>query len=153
MHRVNFILYLLCLFTFVFLYSHFSMELLKFGSLNINGGRDRKKLAMISEFVKGIDIVFLQETHTSNDNETRWGMWREGKYALSHGTNTSAGVAILFSKNLNVNILIVIIVKGRTLLIKVEFEGTIFVLINVYAPNNGHELVFFYGIENSYSKN
>lgn len=108
---------------------------------------------MISEFVKGIDIVFLQETHTSNDNETRWGMWREGKYALSHGTNTSAGVAILFSKNLNVNILIVIIVKGRTLLIKVEFEGTIFVLINVYAPNNGHELVFFYGIENSYSKN
>lgn len=70
MHRVNFILNALCLFTFVFLYFHFFMELLKFASLNINGGRDRNKLGMISEFVKGVDIVFLQETHTSTDNET-----------------------------------------------------------------------------------
>lgn len=131
------------------------MELLKLGSLNINGGRDRNKLAMISEFVKQVDIVFLQETHTSNDNETQWGMWWEGKYALSHGTNTSAGVAILFSKKLNVNILSVDeIVKGRALLSKVEIEGITFVLINVYAPNNGLERVvfFFYGIEISYSE-
>lgn len=121
------------------------MELLKLGSLNINGGRDRNKLAMISEFVKQVDIVFLQETHTSNDNETQWGMWWEGKYALSHGTNTSAGVAILFSKKLNVNILSVDeIVKGRALLSKVEIEGITFVLINVYAPNNGLERVVFF---------
>lgn len=72
-------------------------------------------------------------------------MWWEGKYALSHGTNTSAGVAILFSKNLNVNILSTEeIVKGRALLTKVESEGNIFVLMNVYAPNNGHERVVFF---------
>ncbi len=61
----------------VFYSSNFSMEHLKLGSLNINAGRDRNKLAMIAEFVKQIDIVFLQETHTSNDNETQWCMWWE----------------------------------------------------------------------------
>ncbi len=55
------------------------MERLKLGSLNINAGRDRNKLAIIAEFVKQIDIVFflLQKTHTSNDNETQWCMWWE----------------------------------------------------------------------------
>lgn len=43
--------------------------------------------------------------------------------------------------------------KGKSLLTKVEFEGMTFVLINVYAPNNGHEcVVFFYGIEISHSE-
>ncbi len=35
------------------------MERLKLGSLNINAGRDRNKLAIIAEFVKQIDIVFF----------------------------------------------------------------------------------------------
>ncbi len=40
---------------------------------------------------------------------------------LSHGSNNNAGVAILFSKNINVNILTVKeIEKGRILLSKVE---------------------------------
>lgn len=126
LHRVS----LLQWFLFLSLLSfHFSMECLRVGSLNINGGRDRKKLAMVSEFlkIKQINVAFLQETHTDNNNEIEWGMWWGGKLVLSHGSNNSAGVAILFSKNMNVNILNVEeIEKGRIILTKIEFEGFLF---------------------------
>jgi len=73
---------------------------------------------------------------------------------LSHGTNLSSGVAILFSKNINVNVLDVDeVVKGRVLLIHIEFKGTVFVLINVYAPNIGPERVeVFMKLKNAVQK-
>lgn len=140
-HVVNFTFY--CLFlslSSLFLYSY--MDVLRVGSLNINGGRDRGKLGMVSEFIKikKVNVSFLQETHTNKDNEIEWGMWWEGKFVLSHGTNNSAGVAILFSSNMNINILnIDKIVEGRLLLTEIEYEETVFVLVNIYAPNNGPE--------------
>lgn len=74
------------------------MELLRVGSLNINGGRDGNKLAMVSKLfsIKKINVAFLKETHTSLNNESEWNRW--WKVFLSHGTNTCAGIAILFSK-------------------------------------------------------
>jgi len=101
-------------------------------------GVDGNKLAMVSELfsVKKINIAFLQETHTNLDNESEWRRWWEGASVLSHGTNNSAGIAILFSKDMNINILVVEeIVKGRMLLVKMQYEGSVFALINVYAPN------------------
>ena len=46
------------------------------GSLNMNGGRDRNKLEMLSEMIRirNIDIIFLQETHSDSENETDWGI-------------------------------------------------------------------------------
>ncbi len=83
---------------------------------------------------------FLQETHTNKDSEIEWGLWWEGKFTLSHGTHNSAGVATLFSANMNVNILNVEeVVEGRLLLTQVEYEGIMFVFVNVYAPNSGPE--------------
>jgi len=99
---------------------------------------------VISEFlnINQVNIVFLQETHSNEENEIEWNRWWEGKLALSHGTNNSAGVAILFKKGLNVNILnIEEIEKGRVLLLKIQYGEHVFVLVNVYAPNNGVERV------------
>lgn len=46
---------------------------------------------------------------------------------------------------MNVNILIVEdIVTERILLLKMEYEGSMFVLINDYAPNNGPERVRYF---------
>lgn len=137
---------------FIFTFFYGAVE----GSLNINGGRDGNKLVMISELfsIKKINVAFLQETHTSLDNESEWSRSWEGKSALSHGTNTSAGIVILFSKEMNVNILAVEeIVKGRILLVKMEYEGSVFVLINVYAPSNGPERVsYFLKLRNAIQK-
>jgi len=48
---------------------------------------------------KGIDIAFLQETHSSTDNVVDWMREFSGVSVLSHYSNVSGGVAILFSKN------------------------------------------------------
>jgi len=73
---------------------------------------------------------------------------------LSHGTSLSSGVAILFSKNINVNILVVDkVVKERVLLMNIGFNETVFVLINVYAPNIGPERVeVFMKLKNAVQK-
>ncbi len=42
--------------------------------------------------------MFLQETHSDINNEVDWGLWSDGQFVLSHGTNLSAEVAILFPK-------------------------------------------------------
>lgn len=116
------------------------MEVVRVGSLNINGGRDRVKRAMISEFIKlnDVKVIFLQETHSDRNNEVEWYRWWEGECKLSHGTNFSMGVAILFSNSLALKIVTTIeIEKGRVLLVIAEIKGVKFLFMNVYAPNIG----------------
>lgn len=49
-----------------------------------------------------LHVTFLQETR-SDVNEIKWEMWWKGQYFLSHKTNVSAGVAILFSHFILIN--------------------------------------------------
>lgn len=123
------------------------MESLKIGTININGGREKNKRAIISEYIqkKNINITFLQETHSDMVDEIDWRMWWEGNIYFSHGSNLSGGVAILFGKNINMNVVSTCeIEKGRGLVVQVEIMGSLFVFINVYAPNNGAERIHFF---------
>ena len=112
------------------------MQSLKIGSLNINGGRDRHKRALISEVAtqKKIDVLFLQETHTIQTDDTDWGLWWGGSCFLSHGSNLSAGGAILFSQHLILSQVVVTDVEqGRIQVVKATIRETPFVFVNVYA--------------------
>lgn len=116
------------------------MEAVRVGSLNINGGRDRVKRAMLSEFIQlnDVKVFFSQETHSDSNNEIEWYRWWEGECKLSHGTNFSMGVAILFSKSVDLKIVMTKeIEKGRVLLVLAEIESVKFLFVNVYAPNIG----------------
>ncbi len=124
------------------------MDILRVGSLNINGGRDRNKRAIIAEYayLKDINVMFLLETHSDSQNEVELYRWWEGECILSHGTNLSAGVAILFSKHLDLNILSTIeLEKGRILMVIVEIKELKFLFINVYAPNVGLQRIELFG--------
>ncbi len=138
---VVFLLTLLFLSTFL---SYLIMDVLRVGSLNVNGIRDKNKWLLLKESIelKEMNVMFLQETHSDINNEVDWGLWSEGQFVLSHGTNLSAGVAILFSKELNANILSINeLEKGRLLLIKAKIKDVVFVLINIYAPNVGRDRI------------
>lgn len=119
-----------------------AMQILKVGSLNINGMRDGSKRALLVEFLKlkETHVTFLQETHSDQKNESEIKLWWEGKTVFSHGTNISAGVAILFSKYLNINIISEVeIEKGRIMLVKAKVNNQLFEFINIYAPNKCSE--------------
>lgn len=76
------------------------MSNINIASLNVNGARDSKKRAEIYEFKqKHFDVLLLQETHSDVQNEVNWAMEWDGLSLLSHNNSLSAGVAILFSKN------------------------------------------------------
>lgn len=123
------------------------MEYLKIGSLNVNGLRDRKKQALVSEYfnIKNIAVGFLQETHSNASNESEWGLWWKGEYVLSHGSNVSAGVAILFNPTLKIKIVSTYDIEpGRLLLVRVEIQNFLFLFVNIYAPNGGTERVLLF---------
>lgn len=68
----------------------------------------------------------------------------KGKHCLSHGSNISAGVAVLFTPALKVNILAKWeIERGRCLAVRAEIGASVFVFVNVYAPNKGCDRVNF----------
>lgn len=57
---------------------------------------------------------------------------------MSHGTNLSAGGAVLFTPGLDVNIISSTeMVKGRALVVRATIQSVPFVFINIYAPNQG----------------
>ncbi len=59
------------------------------GSINVNGMRDGRKSSLLSEIIqlKELSVVFfLQETHSSQNDEVDWGFWWKGDIFLSHGT-------------------------------------------------------------------
>jgi exonuclease III len=122
------------------------MASFRISSLNLNGARDAKKRALFFELVKlkGIDISFLQETHTTADIEVEWKREWDGNIVFSHNSNLSAGVAILFAKNfLPVSFDCEEIIKGRLLKVTARYEKSTFTLLNVYAPVSPQERCCF----------
>ncbi len=75
------------------------MAFINIGSFNINGCRDTtKRLAMFNYLKqKNADIILLQETHSDLQNPIQWNCDWKGNILMSHETNLSDGVAILFS--------------------------------------------------------
>ena len=70
---------------------------------------------------------------------------------FSHESSNSAGVAIIFKPNKNVNILNVNnVVPGRLLHIHAEVDDFPVHLINVYAPSNGFERLEFFKVLKHY---
>ena len=128
----------------VFSLSLFLMDSLRIGSLNMNGGRDRNKRGQLNELcsAKHLDIVYLQETHSTHDNVVDWGMSWGGQHFHSHDTNLSAGVAILFSPRLIMtDVSFSQVEQGRVIIVQATIRNTPFTFINVYAYCSGTERV------------
>ena len=65
---------------------------------------------------------------------------------LSHGTNFSAGVAVLIVPGLSVKLCSSKeLCSGRLLVVKAEINNMRFVFTNVYAPNTGRERGVLFG--------
>ena len=123
------------------------MNTLLLGSLNINGGRDAYKREIVKQMhlQKRLDVLFLQETHSDALNEIDWKMWWGGTSFLSHGTNVSGGVAILFSPTVGVCVKSTVeVVAGRALVVRAQIQDISFVFINVYSPTSGPDRLLFF---------
>ena len=71
--------------------------------LNVRGLKSDtvKRKKIFANFNKyRYDIVFLQETHSTNEIETTWAKDWNGQIIYSHGSSRSRGVVIMINKSL-----------------------------------------------------
>lgn len=115
-------------------------------SNNIRGLRNNHKRKSVFNDLKTAagDIIFLQETHCTNDMEHTWKREWGNDMLLCNGTSQSAGVATLFRNNVqhknyySDN-------AGRLQIFDVNMHNKTACLVNIYAPNKDKDQVIFYG--------
>ena len=121
-------------------------NILEFLSNNVNGLTSSKKRIKMFEYlwnkISNIGIIFLQETHSSEDTFNNWRNDFKGDVFFSHGSKTSCGVMIgyLGSKKFQLNK----INKddhGRILIVDANIDDQNFVLYNFYNANTESEQI------------
>ena len=106
-------------------------------SLNVRGLKDRNKRRKIFQsYKKSCDILCLQETHTTKEQEIDWLLDWGGKIIFSHGASNARGCAMLFSRNFSGGIKPVAIdTDGRYILMQINLLHQSLLLGTIYAPN------------------
>ena len=83
----------------------------------------------------GADLIFLQETHSSESDVKFWKRQWGNKMYCSHGTNHSAGVSILLHKFKGEILEMVSLHDGRWILIIFKHDNSNFIVCNIYGHN------------------
>ena len=117
---------------------------LKFISNNVKGIQSKKKRLKIIENIKSKlgtnSFLFLQETHSTKEVETKWKDDFKGPVFFSHGQSNARGVLISYVGNRNFKVNSELTDKaGRILILDVIIEGENILLINLYNPNTEQE--------------
>ena len=127
-----------------------SMTDFKLVSLHVRGLRSlNKRKAILMWLIKQkADIVFLQETYSSSEDENFWNTQWKGKMLFSHGSNHK-GTLLLVKQGLDFEQKSVLYdPNGRFIILEAVVQDTPFLFVNIYAPNKIHEQeAFFQKIE------
>ena len=109
-------------------------------SLNVRGLRDPKKRRDIFRWLKHFhngekNIIFLQETHSIEEDVKKWEQEWGSSIIMSHGSSNSKGVAILLPIDYQFEIESCICSEnGRKIILNISCEHNDYCLINIYAP-------------------
>lgn len=123
-----------------------SFESLCIASYNCNGLANYVKRIEIFTWLKEkkeLDIICLQECHSTYDDEEKWKREWEGTIYFNHGARNQKGVMVLFKKHLDFCVnKIERDVEGRIIILEVEIGSKCFCLVNIYAPNDNDPMFF-----------
>lgn len=107
-------------------------------SYNVRGLRSQIKRRKIMRYLneRKFDVIFVQETHSTVRDCSLWENEWGGKMYCSHGESNSKGVGIWLRKNTKIKVLNRICDdQGRYIVLNIEYEGSKYTLVNLYAPN------------------
>ena len=115
------------------------MNSFKILSLNVRGIRNKEKKKTLFSWIRNqkAKIVFLQETHATNDLQKLIENELKGTWVFANGDNRARGVCVYISNTLECQIVnFKATSDGRKILISLMINGEEFTLLNVYAPTN-----------------
>ncbi|KAK7879312.1 hypothetical protein WMY93_033909 [Mugilogobius chulae] len=109
--------------------------------VSVEAGQDGPAPYNVKEINEFLDVTYgnkaVNETHSTGDNEADWGRIWPGPIFMSHGTNVSAGVAVLLSERVKLGGATHLEVEGgRLQVVQGTVRETHFVFINIYAHNS-----------------
>lgn len=116
-----------------------NIDSITYGSYNVNGLQNRAKRKQVFTLLKEhkLDIVMLQESHSTDNLEHLWKAEWGGQMYCSHGSSESRGVMILFWRALDYTVSnIYKDPQGRAIILEILIQKTSYLLVNVYAPNS-----------------
>ena len=121
------------------------MASLQIATYNVRGIRDTMKRRCVFNFLhdQNLDVIYIQESHSSPNCEKYWRSEWGGKIYYAHGTTASGGTMIMFKKGITPKIHdIVRDVTGKYIIIKVEIDKRTLALACCYAPNDDNVTYF-----------
>ncbi len=103
---------------------------------NVNGIHDESKWLDQWQEIPCKDIICLQETHLTADQEYAFKLLVQSYFFFfSHGTSASAGLCTLVRRSSCVNAVKSGEIPGRLVVVEViQYDGRLFHVLNVYAP-------------------
>ena len=113
-------------------------------SNNVKGLQSYKTQLTIFEYLKNKSdpngILFLQEIHSTKENEIRWNDDFNGQIHYSHSKSHSCGILIAFFGSIMYAVRKKASDKhGRILIIEALIDDTEFILINLYNANTKND--------------
>ena len=83
----------------------------------------------------------MQETYATAKIEKRLKYYWHGNMIFSYGTSNNRGVIVTFTHGLEYKMLSDPICNpiGRYIVLDMEIQGSPYILVNCYVPNNGQE--------------
>ena len=121
------------------------MASIKCLTANVKGMADKiKRKQLFNYFLKKkLDIVFIQESHSTRNVCRIWRSEWAGEIVFSHGDSNARGVAILTAKNSGVKVISTQTDEdGRIIFCTTEYDGKKLLLCNCYAPNEDNPQFF-----------
>lgn len=121
------------------------IDQLSFVSYNVRGIQGNLKRRKVFGVLRdqAADVVFLQESHSVKEIELLWQNEYGGNIFYSHATAESKGVMTMFRRGLVYNIkAIKRDFEGRMLIIEVEIQNFMYLLCNIYSPNEDNPVFF-----------
>jgi hypothetical protein len=110
---------------------------LNFYSYNVRGLRQASKRNKIFEYLNQNTngIIFLQECHSTPNDEITWKKHYNGKFYYSHGTSNARGTMIIIPDKISTTISKYIAdPNGRYIILEGKFDDKQLTLINTYLP-------------------
>lgn len=128
----------------------FNLKNVVINTFNVNGLRNEAKRKDLFRYFKNhkLDLIFLQETHSTIQDEQKWKIEWGGQIWFNHGLSNSRGVAVLLPKRSPIKIEeISTELEGRLLILQLQIGEIQFVAANLYGPNEDNDQFFAQAFE------
>ena len=110
---------------------------IKIASLNVRGINQQNKCKEMFNYFrkKELDVICIQESHSTAKEQRLWDLQWGGNTIYSHGESNARGVMILSKKEIKLTPLFND-PDGRILICKIEYNDAVYHIANIYAPND-----------------